>query len=197
MIRLNAVQLRAAADYASSLRTVGGDSLYVTAEMQENTGFMVLGNAPAPKGSTAPGNTVAEVDTSDVTPNREPLTFAEIQVAAGKVNLLGKYDAVFWSEAAVEKFVIPYYASKSLWMAGYVLTVLSEKWYGQVPGEAQQRDPMAEIPFALAHLPSSDYVTLQSPDEPVSGGAIGADLILLAVDSSTGQITETPLSFYL
>lgn len=199
MLKVNAVQLRAIADYASSLRTATGDSLYITADPQEeSTGFLVMGTTSASTGSPVPDNVVAEVDTHDVTPGRPAVTAALIAAEKGQLDLLGKYDAVFWSEAAVEKFVIPYYASKSLWMAGHVLKVLCEKWYGRVPGTlSTSADAGSEIPFALAHLPNSDYVTLASADEPLTVGAIGSDLVLLGVDPGTGNITETPLSFYL
>ena len=199
MLTLNAFQLRAAADYAASLRGTKGDDVYITGEITEPNGFMELGNVPIRNGEPPSSTVIARVNTPDVTP-REPLTFAEIGVGTqsppSTIDLLGKYDAVFWSEAAVEKFVIPYYASKSLWMAGHVISVLCAKWYGRVPGEPESTDPpMDGIPFAVAHIPNSDYVTL--PDEELTGGSLGDDLVLLSVDPTTGKINEVPLSQYL
>jgi hypothetical protein len=65
---------------------------------------------------------------------------------------LGRADAVFWTAAAVEKFVVPYYASV----------------YGdQAPKQMEKvikvlgtvRDPGNGVePFALAHMPKSEYV---------------------------------------
>lgn len=64
-------------------------------------------------------------------------------------------DAVFWSVSAVEKFVVPYYASV----------------YGDQGPEYTQRvldlllrEPESELadpPFAVAHLPSSEYVPVE------------------------------------
>lgn len=99
---------------------------------------------------------------------RPKVNFAEIGTAAGaRVDLMcikvgpvaphpgGKFaaDAVFWSVSAVEKFLVPYYASV----------------YGdQGPAYAQKvmdamlhRDTTEteEQTYAIAHLPSSEYVT--------------------------------------
>lgn len=52
-------------------------------------------------------------------------------------------DAVFWSESAVEKFVVPYYASCAGARAGELLTTLMDAWNG---GHGAVR------PVALAHL---------------------------------------------
>lgn len=52
-------------------------------------------------------------------------------------------DALLWSEAAVEKFLVPYYASASGARAGQFLTGLFDAWNGD-HGPAQ--------PVALAHL---------------------------------------------
>lgn len=61
-------------------------------------------------------------------------------------------DAVFWSISAVEKFLVPYYAS-----------VYGDQGpsYAQAVMDALRR-PAAEteeVAFAIAHLPSSEYVT--------------------------------------
>lgn len=67
-------------------------------------------------------------------------------------------DAVFWSVSAVEKFLVPYYASvygdQGPEMAKAVMDVLllgveSADGVGRMETEA---------PFALAHLPSSEFV---------------------------------------
>ncbi|HZG41872.1 MAG TPA: hypothetical protein VEY93_02840 [Longimicrobium sp.] len=65
-------------------------------------------------------------------------------------------DAVFWSVSAVEKFLVPYYASvygdKGPAMAKAVMDVLL------LGRERAADDPDTEAPFAVAHLPSSEYV---------------------------------------
>jgi hypothetical protein len=193
---LNAAQLRAVADYAASLRSPEGEDVYITATYGED-GFLILGHEAVGRHEKPPRDAVVRCDTRDVTPDRPAVVTAEFGTAEATLNLAARYDAVFWSEAAVEKFVLPYYASKSLWMAGHVLDVLSAKWYGRVPGQPAILDTMPEIPFALAHLPSSDYVALDSASEPLTGGVAGSDLILLAVDPIAQVITETPLSVYL
>lgn len=68
-------------------------------------------------------------------------------------------DAVFWSVSAVEKFLVPYYASvygdKGPKMAKAVLDVLLPPTETAEGGEAMVED---ETPFAVAHLPSSEFV---------------------------------------
>jgi hypothetical protein len=72
-------------------------------------------------------------------------------------DLADAYDAVFWSEAAVEKFVLPYYASKSMWDAASELEKLSKYWYGTVPVEDESGDLLDGVPYALMHTPDSDW----------------------------------------
>jgi hypothetical protein len=111
-----------------------------------------------------------EIDTREVEmrPKVTEVTFA-VEGETLTDNLADAYDAVFWSEAAVEKFVLPYYASKSLWEAAAVLDKLSMYWYGQIPpdtdpGEGESSDVhfLVDPPFAIAHTPDSDYTSLES-----------------------------------
>lgn len=161
----NALQLRHLAEHVSSLRGMAWN-LYA----HELDGEPRIQLAPTVADIEFAPTPLMELDTRFQAPGR---VVPEVQISAeGEVMSLASYDAVFWSEAAVEKFVIPYYASKSLWMAAHVLTGLSRLWYGFVPGEGSAGESTEPIPFALAHLPTSDYIMLDG-QEP------GADLHLL------------------
>jgi hypothetical protein len=168
---LNAHQLRELADAASSMRQPGGEPFYVV---------VVDGNSADPhleikKGTgTQPADAVVEIDTFEVEARPVP-TAVDISCDGQVQHLVTAYDAVFWSEAAVEKFLLPYYASKSLWLAAAVLDKISRYWYGGIPQESPARTGEVDIPFALAHTPDSEWSSL-SPD----GVAAGRDLHFLA-----------------
>jgi hypothetical protein len=83
----------------------------------------------------------------------KPADLLDLKDPAGKE--LGSADAVFWTAAAVEKFLVPYYASV----------------YGdQAPKKLDEligilgavRDPSTDLDgaFAVAHMPKSEYVQL-------------------------------------
>lgn len=92
-------------------------------------------------------------------PGGEPVDLLGITIDAIAPHPGGTYaaDAVFWSVSAVEKFLVPYYASvygdKGPQMAQAVLDVLLPE--SAEGGEASLEDDTA---FAVAHLPSSEYV---------------------------------------
>lgn len=89
-------------------------------------------------------------------------------------------DSIFWSDGAVEKLVLPYYASVKGRDAPFFACLLMGKWDGLIgagccdtecaltalrgllprqPGEARPAgDPIA-APFAVTHLPRSEYVS--------------------------------------
>lgn len=103
---------------------------------------------------------VSTVDCATIgVPGGEPVDLLGITIEPIAPHPGGTYaaDAVFWSVSAVEKFLVPYYASvygdKGPQMAQAVLDVLlpesAEGGEGRVEGET---------PFAVAHLPSSEYV---------------------------------------
>lgn len=183
----NALQLRHLAEHVSSLRGMPWN-LYG----HERDGEPRITLDLAQLGADLPP--LMQMDTRFQQPWRP---VPEVTISAeGKEWVLANYDAVFWSEAAVEKFVIPYYASKSLWLAAYVLAGLSRAWYGFLPGvdpapELDGPSPADEdlIPFAIAHLPTSDYVTLDG-EEP------GADLHLL-YRQSDGSVRHKSLAEFL
>lgn len=160
LLSINAVQLRGIADAAASLRGPDGMPLYLVA-VPDGLGSVVpeLRFGPEP-----PPNTLLELDTYEVAPEREHPNAVILDVDSDAIDLVPKFDAVFWSESAVEKFVLPYYASKCLWDAAEELDVLSRAWYGRVPktdAGAGDGAPTAEVvPVALAHTPDSDWDTL-------------------------------------
>jgi hypothetical protein len=183
--QIDALQLRALAETASSWRARGGDPMYgVLVDNAE--GAPVLDVQPH---LTEPANAVVEFDTADVQPAREIIDI----LLLGKLAVLtaaNAYDAVFMSEAAVEKFVLPYYASKSLWLGASVLQTLATLWYGFLPGSNPVVTSTEPIPFALAHLPGSDYVGVTG-----DGPTLGSDLHLLFLQD--GEVNPVPLSTYL
>jgi hypothetical protein len=155
--------LREIAETASGMR---GDDLY----------FVIRDGDPV----ICPSRTPVQEDDDTVVIHCDPtlkdppstVQFASIGVEKGKcVNLMSvkvpvegfhpggtfEADAVFWSVSAVEKFLVPYYASvygdRGPEMAKKVLDVLlPERAEG---GEGREED---EAPFAVAHLPSSEFV---------------------------------------
>ena len=69
-------------------------------------------------------------------------------------------DSVFWTESAVEKFVVPYYASVSgpdaAGAVRRVLDVLHRKSPRRAPDD-RSREPLDGEAFALVHIPTSEY----------------------------------------
>jgi len=83
-------------------------------------------------------------------------------------------DAVFWTPAAVEKFVVPYYASvygdqapKKLANLISILGVVREP-----SDEAAARGQVLEA-FAVAHMPKSEYVQVDEPFAVLAADAAG------------------------
>jgi len=133
----------------------------------------------------------------------EPLQLAQIGLYEDKpVDLLRlklhgsdqeeRADAVFWTPAAVEKFVVPYYASvygdqapkKLTDLIGILGTVRTDDT-SEPPAPLSRPD---STPFAVAHMPKSEYVQ-------VDGGTDG-EMVVLAQKSS-GEVVATSISDYL
>jgi hypothetical protein len=98
---------------------------------------------------------VAVIGSSTTTVN-----LLQLKVPEGQMIPAGTYaaDAVFWSQSAVEKFMIPYYAS----VYGDQADVIVQKLLN-VLKPAAAPDPDGSEPdqaFAIAHLPNSEYVTV-------------------------------------
>jgi|GEM_PF-2000977 hypothetical protein len=190
---LNAEQLRQLTDAAAGHR--GGDPYWIVYGGQDPLTVM--------QASIAPPDAVFGVQTRDVDPNR-PAVSDVVMICGESVtaNLAQEYDAVFWSEAAVEKFVLPYYASKSMWEAAAVLDNISTLWYGKIPPDTN--DPGAnfrmdgiaagELPFALAHTPDSDWGRVTG--DPTA--SIGSDFHLAFKDGKgtrmvpLGSLLDSP-----
>ncbi len=85
-------------------------------------------------------------------------------------------DAVFWSESAVEKFVIPYYASKHGPRAGTeVQAILDVFHHGKKPPKEGETETDGNGVFALVHVPTSEYI-------PAAPGGPAADEFLAMVE---------------
>lgn len=110
------------------------------------------------------------------TPNDAPVvTYAQVGANSTPIDLLtlepsgyppnplgGPYqaDAVFWSLSAVEKFLVPYYASVYGNDAPEYVKAVLDVLYN--PGEMQA--------YAVTHLPSSEWVTLERDGRTIGGG---------------------------
>jgi hypothetical protein len=93
-------------------------------------------------------------------------------------------DAVFWSVSAVEKFLVPYYASVYGDTGGaYAQAVLNAMLHpDEVTGEQN---------FAMAHLPSSEYVIEQVPNI-VALGPGGAQRVAAGIAHSIPAPIQAP-----
>lgn len=177
---MNAQQLRAVADAAESLRNPDGgqDPFYVVYEEGQKPQIM--------QSAGPPPNAVFELDTLEVEPRPTPSRVV-IECDGVTRELVQEYDAVFWSESAVEKFVLPYYASKSMWEAAAVLDKISMYWYGEIPPATDPSGPVDDLvaesteplppPYALAHTPDSEWSVLDGLGSPT-----GHNLHLLVKD---------------
>lgn len=149
--------LRKAAEYASSIRSDNGIPVWVYVKEDGDLDHKIGGDPP--------DTTVFEVETKEVEKGRTPPSSVKIaHEGVRPEELVHKYDAVFWSESAVEKFVLPYYASLSMWDAASALEDISIAWYGKIPraasGDGTGTETNEVIPFALAHTPDSNWKTL-------------------------------------
>jgi hypothetical protein len=154
--------LREIAESASGMRNQdlwfvirGGDHptyTFFTTEQAETDDTVVIHSAAVP--DPRPTVTFAEIGTGV----GKPVDLMRIEVKAIAPHPAGKFkaDAVFWSVSAVEKFLVPYYASV----------------YGDKGGEYAQAvmnamlhpdELTGERVFAMAHLPSSEYVIEEVP----------------------------------
>lgn len=184
--RLTSLEARVMTDYASGLRGDGPEFLVTT---RDGRGRSKVRPVKEHDPCSGEHEVVSPVDTPFVQPSRPPVTGVGMMAGAMQgMESLMQYDAVFWSEAAVEKFLFPYYASKYQWQAAHVLRVLTEKWYGYLPspgvGPDSSNVASEDIPFAVGHLPRSDYVTL------------GEELALVYRDGE-GNVTHRLLSEFM
>lgn len=139
------------------------------------------------KCGTPPGadEILIECYTKDQGPTSMRPGIAEIKLKSKKAKehrLEEKYDAVFWTESAVEKFVYPYYASLYRHEACERLCLLKEAW----------EDPKV---VAIAHLPKSEPFDLDGKLLGLVGGTVQRETEhkVLVEDEATGELTpEVP-----
>ncbi|HET6763657.1 MAG TPA: hypothetical protein VFH27_08290, partial [Longimicrobiaceae bacterium] len=203
---VDSIQLRLIAEAASGIR---GMPVHFVA-MEDGTVREVLhpehpdhpvhptpparGDAGDPKGIVPPPlemPVVVPAFTEDVLPAKPPLDFAAIRAlgVAERIDLLdlpgglGAADAVFWSESAVEKFLIPYYASVYGNQAALAVGDILEAFHGDrgdggTHGGPRLTDPDG-LTYAMAHLPKSEYVILSDSDN------VGMSLAVIYEDPET------------
>ena len=149
----DAEDLRDLAERAASLR---GRSNALFGVVLDGKLMLVPAN-----GSEPPEGALFEIETATVEP-RPKVDSLIIRSGDTEMQLAPEFDALFWSESAVEKFLFPYYASKGMWEAASVLSKLSWHWYGRIPvGHGSAPVEVDDIPFAAVHTPDSEYHFLE------------------------------------
>jgi len=177
---VDSIQLRLIAEAASGLR---GAPVHFVA--MEDGSIREVYHGPAEAGGGTPDDVLAAAPeqqmpvvvpayTTNIFPDRPPLDLAQIQAEGVErpIDLLhlpgglGEADAVFWSESAVEKFLIPYYASVYGNQATRAVGDILEAFHGdRGDGSASfATDPNA-LTYAMAHLPKSEYVMLSDVND--------------------------------
>lgn len=148
-----------------------------------------------------PNANIIPVDTRDVVAKRRCITQITVQLDDGNEYTLfppeGTFpDALFWTESAVQKFLVPYYAAKSAAdpRVDRVIRTLLDTFNGKLPKKppvddgAPASDGTVEV-FALAHLPKSEYTG--------ETGAAAALDSLAVVRLGEGGVTVERLPEYL
>jgi hypothetical protein len=198
VFHIDSITAREIAEWASSIRGKDGYPVFFVAAPRENGGGLGISAATDHSPCSGSADVVIPCSTRTVQPARKKVSAVHIRAEGmDHDESLDQYDSVFWSEAAVEKFLFPYYASKFGWKAAHVLAAMAKAFYGYVPGA----DPAAEggpeltlaeeeVPFAMAHIPRSDYVTLE---EPVP---LGGDVALL-FKGKDGKVVHRRMSEFL
>lgn len=111
----------------------------------------------------------------------DPVNLLKLQDREGK---LVSADSVFWTESAVEKFMLPYYASVYGSDAGEKITELLKKFNGEAPLPVDGDSPV----YALVHIPKSEYIDLGSSTGLVVRYAQPGQADQLAVVTLEGEI---------
>ncbi|MBB4637075.1 hypothetical protein [Longimicrobium terrae] len=155
MTTVKAGTLRRAAEAADGMR---GQEVYLQIGQDD---FVITEQKPA---NQDPDRLLITCHTCDYpVPDRPNLLSVVASTRKGSNSkahsLRDDYDAVFWSESAIEKFVQPYYARMYGVDAGVRLRLMQEAW----------RDPDV---FAFAHLPKSEPYALHGLIALPSGATI-------------------------
>jgi hypothetical protein len=149
----NANLLRRIAEHASGMRSlrlwyrVDGDDF--TVHLSKPGGAVVI-PSETPEVGKRPDVTYAYIGIGEK-PNYKLMNLREIPGH-------GTADAVFWSESAVEKFLIPYYASVAGAGAARAICRILRSFYGTADGCAKAGGSGWTDVFALVHIPTSEYV---------------------------------------
>lgn len=79
---------------------------------------------------------------------------------------LDEYDAVFWTDGAVERFMLPYYASVMGYQAVPFLSKLMKIWAPGLAAEGTVETVETDTTkvYAMAHYPRSEYVQMEDTD---------------------------------
>lgn len=152
---IKAGTLRRAAEAADGMR---GRDVYLQVGRDS---FEILQQKPTDQN---PDRVLIQCRTDDFPVSERP-TLLEVLAITSKGgetkthSLRPTYDAVFWSESAIEKFVQPYYARMYGVDACVRLCLMQQAW----------RDPMV---FAIGHLPKSEPFEVKGRLELPSGATV-------------------------
>jgi hypothetical protein len=165
---LNSTHLRQMAEMADGMRGMP----YLAANAEQ------IWMAVAP--SEDPDVLSIPVDVPDTVKRRRTITQITVTLDDGREVALFPQtghvpDAIFWTESAVQKFLVPYYAAKhaSDRRVDRVIRTLLDVFNGKKKKEephapapagaaAAGEDPVVEV-FAMAHLPKSEYTGETDP----------------------------------
>lgn len=104
------------------------------------------------------------VTTAIIGDGADLINLLDLTVGTDDPHQAGTYpaDAVFWSVSAVEKFLVPYYASVyGDQAASYVASLLAVLL---PPADGAGDAALDDTAYAIAHLPSSEYTKLMMDD---------------------------------
>ena len=170
-------ELRRAAEAAASFRNqevylvVDDQGWSVREKRPENPDGMAVVPIKSPGKPTAPPPVLVAQIGVDVV---KPADLLNLKDPQGKP--LGPADAVFWTPAAVEKFLVPYYASVYGDESPKKLTDLIGI-LGAPRDPSLSREASVGDAFAVAHMPKSEYVQVD-----------GGGLAVLAHKESHGPV---------
>jgi hypothetical protein len=194
---LHALTLRRITEWASGVREK--DLWFVVnphPTMPWKSGIRLFERPPRPGVDYDAHETVIPVRTGAVNPGRPGVEYGwlgpdedravdltQVRAPDGTCHAA---DAVFWSESSIEKFVVPYYASKHGHVADKairdVLRVLHRPGRPRADGEAAAWGP--GDPFALVHIPTSEYL-------PATEGGVDEETALAHGEFLAARISRT------
>ena len=140
----DATNLSWLAETADGLR---GETLYLIIDQDDKLQIVQessLGNAK---------RRLADICTPKTRPNRKKVTQVTCKVENGKEKILDstkKFDAVFWTESSVEKFLYPYYRAHRLWDDAKM-------------DEIKNKFDSSDDAVAIAHRAPSTSLTVDEP----------------------------------